>query len=66
VLVRFDRDVVVSKGKLRHLAVRCGFGHSIDIADVTDGRGARYCAKYVSKAAASGWKWRAAGAGAGP
>jgi hypothetical protein len=43
------RKLFVSKGKLRALAIRHGFGHAVDVQALQTGH-ARYVAKYVSKA----------------
>ncbi len=54
VLIRVDRPVRLSLGKLRALAVHHGYGHAVDWQelDPADPRAASYCAKYVSKSSA--------------
>lgn len=53
VLARMSKQVVIRESALRALAIRHGFGHSIDLQVKSgDGRSVgRYLAKYVSKAA---------------
>lgn len=52
-LVRVPQGQVLKlpKSELRRLAIRQGFGHEVDLGQVSDERAARYCAKYVSKSA---------------
>jgi hypothetical protein len=52
VVARLDRQVVIRKSALRALAIRHGFGHSVDIQPIGNPEGAgHYVAKYVTKAA---------------
>ena len=47
---RVERPVKLSKALIRRLAIAKGFGHSVDLQELSP-RHASYCAKYVSKAA---------------
>lgn len=53
VLVRCQADLIAGKPTVRRLAIRWGFGHSVDIqaVDCSSKRAASYVAKYVSKTA---------------
>lgn len=49
--MRFDVPTRLSLARLRLLAIRHGFGHEVDVQEVTDDqRAAWYVAKYVTKA----------------
>lgn len=52
VLVRFRHRVVISVPRLRQLAMRHGYGHSVDVRANINLAAAGYVAKYVSKSAA--------------
>lgn len=49
VLVRVDRSVRLPLSMLRSLAMRHGFGHAVDVQEVSSEHAAWYVAKYVSK-----------------
>lgn len=53
VLLRCNADLIARKVAVRRLAMRWGFGHSVDIkaVDSSSKRAASYVAKYVSKSA---------------
>jgi hypothetical protein len=51
VLIRFRRGRRLRIRQVRDLAIKHGFGHSVDISKELDERGCWYVAKYVSKAA---------------
>jgi hypothetical protein len=51
VLIRFRRGRRLPVGAVRKLAVKHGFGHSVDISKPLTEKGCWYVAKYVSKAA---------------
>jgi hypothetical protein len=48
-LVRCDADLRRRRAEVRAIAMRWGFGHSVDVAPVDSDRAAWYVAKYVSK-----------------
>lgn len=51
VLIRVESPCEIRVSAVRALAIRHGFGHSVDLQKVTDNRAAWYVSKYVTKCA---------------